>query len=464
QLYDTMRGRVIFPIHNLSGRVLGFGARIMTSDKKRPKYINSAESDIYHKGKVLYGLYFAKSAIASLDNCYLVEGYTDVISMHQAGVHNVIASSGTALGTEQIRLISRYTSNITLLFDGDKAGIKAAFRGINMILEEGMNVRLVLFPDGEDPDSYARKYRPAEVKSFIEDNALDFISFKTNLLLEETKNDPIKKAGLIREIAETIALIPEPIARTLYVQQCSGLMQIDEKLLFTEINKLRRKKSLEKSGSHSHPRQDYPQDLPAGDSTEPRPVLQPTLDYQEKDVIRIMLLYGHREIMVEGLNEDDRPVQIAMKVASYIVQDFEEDEMRFENAACQAIYDICREAAAGVLPDDDQHLSTLVLNHDTQEVRQLAIDLVTTQHTLSHNWEQRHQIFVKTEEEDVKSLVEEVVHSLKLKILEKRIEENQKMMKQEQDHEKIMQLMEIERNLKILRSACARQLSLVVTR
>ena len=292
QLFDTFRGRVIFPIHNLSGRVLGFGARILTNEKNKPKYINTAESDIYHKSKVLYGLFFAKSAVSRNDNCYLVEGYTDVISMHQAGIENLIASSGTSLTTEQIKLIKRYTSNITLLFDGDPAGIKAAFRGIDMILEEGMNVRLVLFPDGEDPDSYARKYRPVEVKDFIEGNALDFISFKTNLLLGETKNDPIRKAGLIKEIAQTISLIPEPIARTLYIQQCSELMEIDERLLVAEVNKLRRQKFSREQKT------DTSQEVsgPPPEYVEKQQPLQLTNGHQEKEVIRMLLHHAGKMI------------------------------------------------------------------------------------------------------------------------------------------------------------------------
>jgi DNA primase len=460
QLFDTMRGRVIFPIHNLSGRVLGFGARIMTSEKNRPKYINSAESDIYHKSKVLYGLFFAKSAVGSRDNCYLVEGYTDVISMHQAGIENVIASSGTALTPEQIRLIRRYTNNITLLFDGDPAGIKAAFRGIDLILEEGMNVRLVLFPDGEDPDSYARKYRPAEVRSFIEDNALDFISFKTRLLLGETQNDPIKKAGLIREIAHTIALIPEPIARTLYVQQCSQLMQVDEKLLFAEINKLRRKKALEQSASRTQPSpRDFPDDLPHP-TDEQAPAGLSSNDHQEKDLVRIMLQYGGQEIIMEGLNEDDRPVEIPVKVANYILDDLKDDDIQFDNPACQAVFNIYAAAAArDSLPAENE-----LTGHPEDQVRQLVIDLITSPYQLSHNWEIKHRIHVKPEAEDLKALVIEVLYALKLKKLEKMIEENQEKVKQETDHEKVIQLMETGRHLKNLRSLFAKELSRVVTR
>ena len=239
--FDRFKGRVMFPIHNLSGRVLGFGGRILTQDKKAAKYINSPESEIYHKSKVLYGLFYAKKGIVTNDNCMLVEGYTDVISMHQSGISNVVASSGTALTTEQIRLIGRYTKNITILFDGDSAGIRASFRGIDMILEQDMNVKVVLFPDGEDPDSYAKAHSTEELNQFLTDNSQDFIRFKTSMLVEETKNDPIKRAGLIKDIVTSISKIPDHIKRSVYLQECSSLLNIDEASLITELNKTKRK-------------------------------------------------------------------------------------------------------------------------------------------------------------------------------------------------------------------------------
>ena len=234
--FDRFKGRVMFPIQNISGRVIGFGGRTLSADKKTAKYLNSPESEIYHKSKVLYGLNFAKKSIVENDNCYLVEGYTDVISFHQNEVENVVSSSGTSLTAEQIKLIKRYSSNITILFDGDAAGIKAAFRGIDMILEEGMNVKVIAFPEGEDPDSYAKSHSSEELKKFLKNNAVDFIRFKTTLLLEETTNDPIKRAGLIKEIVQSIALIPEPISRSVYLQECSKLLEIDEQSLLSELN------------------------------------------------------------------------------------------------------------------------------------------------------------------------------------------------------------------------------------
>ena len=240
--FDRFSARVIFPIHNLSGRVIGFGGRILKSEEKKAKYINSPESDIYNKSQVLYGIYFAKNAIIKKDNCYLVEGYTDVISLFQAGFENVVASSGTSLTTDQIRLIKRYTPNITILYDGDEAGLKASFRGIDMILEQGMNVKIVMFPDGEDPDSFVRNHRSIEVEEFLNKSANDFIRFKTNILLKDAQDDPIKKAGLIKEIVQSISLIPDAIIRSVYVKECSATMDMAEQTLMNELNKLLRKK------------------------------------------------------------------------------------------------------------------------------------------------------------------------------------------------------------------------------
>jgi DNA primase len=460
QLYDTFRGRVIFPIQNLSGRVLGFGARILTSDKNKPKYINSAESDIYHKGRVLYGLFFAKSAMAASDNCYLVEGYTDVISMHQAGIENVIASSGTALSSDQVRLIRRYTSNITLLFDGDPAGIKAAFRGIDLILEEGLNVRLVLFPDGEDPDSFARSRRPAEVRQFIQDNANDFISFKTQLLLGETSNDPIRKAALIKEIAQTISLIPEPIARTLYVQKCADLMQVEEKLLVSEVNKLRRKKL-----SGQKPAEQAGEELVSAPTADRQREVPDSNDWQEKEIIRILLNYGDKEIIFEVENADKRMEEVAVKVVNYVVQDILADKLDFENPECSTIFETFVDAVRSDTYPGEQ----IFINHPDQRIKSLAIDLQTTPYTYSSNWEHRHRIFVSSEEDMLKTIVMEAVYSFKLKKLEKMILANQKQLRdetsrQDADQQRVLQLMEQERNLKATRSAFAKALNRVVTK
>ncbi|OYX94261.1 MAG: DNA primase, partial [Sphingobacteriia bacterium 35-40-5] len=239
KFYDRFRGRVMFPIHSFTGRVIGFGGRTLKTDKAVPKYVNSPESDIYHKSNVLYGLFFAKKSMRDEDNCYLVEGYADVLSVHQAGIENVVASSGTSLTIEQIRMIGRFTKNITILYDGDDAGIKASLRGLDMILEEGLNVKIVLFPDGDDPDSYVQKFGSAAFKSHIEGSKKDFILFKTSILLKDAGNDPIKRAGIIREVVESIAKIPDGIKASVFVRECSSLLQIEERVLISELNKIR---------------------------------------------------------------------------------------------------------------------------------------------------------------------------------------------------------------------------------
>jgi len=461
QLYDAFRDRIMFPIHNLSGRVLGFGGRILTSDKNKPKYINSAESDIYHKSKVLYGIFFAKSAMASRDNCYLVEGYTDVISLHQAGIENVIASSGTSLTTDQVKLIRRYTANVTLLFDGDPAGIKAAFRGLDMILEEGLNVRIVLFPDGEDPDSFARTKRPVEVREFIEKNARDFISFKTSLLLGETENDPIRKASLIREIAQTIALIPEPIARSLYVQKCADLMHIGENLLVAEVNKLRRKKATAGQGPPP-PEEDQPV---AGSPPEARKEVSESNDYQEKEIIRILLNHGDKDIRFEVENQDKRKDEVSCKVFHYVVQDILDDQLSFDNPVCQEVF----ATYTAALGDQEPPREKTFIQHPDPRVRNLVIDLLTTPYTYSSNWETKHRIYVSREEDMIKTLVLEAVYSFKLKKLEKMISANQKALQEasarkETDQQELVRLMENDRQLKSVRIAFAKALNRVVTK
>jgi DNA primase len=458
-LYDAFRGRIVFPIHNLSGRVLGFGARIMGNDPNKPKYINSSESDIYHKSRVLYGLYFGKSAVVEKDNCYLVEGYTDVISLHQAGIENVIASSGTSLTIEQIRLIRRYTSQITLLFDGDPAGIKAAFRGIDMILEEGMNVRLVLFPEGEDPDSYAQKHRPLEVKAFLEENATDFITFKTELLLGDTLNDPIKKAGLIREIAATIALIPEPIARAMYVKTCSQAMEVDEPLLFAEINKLRRKKKGREKEAEQEQQAYLPEEFPQPAGPQQKQ-FSPTSDAQEKEVIRLLLNHASEHMTFEVENEDKRMETISVRVMDFILQDIEEDNLRFENEACQIIYNTFIQARA----DQTFPNQSIFVNHPDKTVSHLVIDLLSSPHTLSKNWENRHRIYVNLHENDLKKHVLDVVYSLKLRKLEIMIDQNRRQMKEETDPDRLFELLKNDHNLKKSRSRFALELSRIVTR
>ena len=393
KLYDRFHSRVVFPIHSASGRTIGFGGRILTSDKNRPKYVNSPESEIYNKSKTLYGIYFARTAIAQKDNCLLVEGYTDVISLHQSGIENVVASSGTSLTTDQVRMIQRYTSNITILYDGDPAGIKASFRGIDMVLEQGMNVRIVLFPDNEDPDSYARKHHPLETEKFISSNAVNFISFKTKLLLEETKNDPVKKAGLIKDIVASISLIPDAITRTLFIRECADMMMVPEQVLVNELNKIRRNRLNKELNA-----QGGVQDIPAPDVIAP-PQSKVEADTssaesQEKEIMRLLLLYGTEIVHIEQTDENKDTVKIPVMVADYMVHDIRRDELEFENKVYAAIFE---EYRAGLDNDQVPDRSSF-LGHEEKEIAYAAVDLVFTPYELSQNW-LKHNVMIDLEEQ-----------------------------------------------------------------
>ncbi len=303
--FDFFRGRVMFPIHSVSGRTLGFGGRTLITDKKIAKYFNSPESIIYNKSEILYGLYFSKGDIIKYDNCFLCEGYTDVISMYQAGIQNVVASSGTSLTKDQIKLIRRYTQNITILYDGDAAGIKASFRGIDLILQEGMNVKVVLFPEGEDPDSYSKSVSTSELERYIKEHTQDFVSFKTDILLKDGGNDPIKRADLVREIVHSVSLIPDQITRSIYTQEIAKQFDLSEQIVTNELNKSRNTaavKQLQEQERLQVQQQSFQTD-PTNDFQEiPQPIQKdnvPTFDHNEFDLIRKMIKYGRYEIETE---------------------------------------------------------------------------------------------------------------------------------------------------------------------
>lgn len=427
--YDRFRARVIFPIQNLSGRILGFGGRTLSSDKAVPKYVNSPESEVYNKSKILYGINLAKSAIIAADNCYLVEGYTDVISLHQAGIENVVASSGTALTTDQIRLISRYTKNITILYDGDEAGIKASFRGIDLILEQGMNVKIVLFPDGEDPDSYARTHRTSEVQDFITGQAVNFIIFKTNLLLKEASGDPIKKSALIHEIVGSIALIPDQIIRSVYIKECAALMEVAEQALMNALNQIRRRRYDKK----------LKEQQPADAEKFVQPFVIPTEKDQgadlndtanhEKEIARMIMQYGDKKLVFEHKHDDGEIQTMEVDAVWFIVKDLENDDIRMKDARYQKILDAAaEEVAMGNLPD-----SRFYLHHSDADIAQTATDLLSEKYELG-NWE-RVKIKVKTEEEKLRIAVTAAILSLKLRTLERQYEETLKKLQTETDDE-----------------------------
>ena len=400
-VYDRFRNRVMFPIHNITGRVIAFGGRILATNPNSPKYVNSPESEIYHKSNVLYGIYFAKKTIRDLDNCFLVEGYTDVVSLHQSGIENVVASSGTSLTTEQIRLIGRFTKNITILYDGDPAGIKASLRGIDMILEEGLNVKIVLFPDGHDPDSYVRSVGGAAFQEYVLKTQSDFIVFKTNLLLADTHNDPIKKADLIRDIVESIAKIPDAIKASLFIKECSKLMDMDERLLLSELNKFSLKK-VKKANN-----QEELSTIGIESEIQATPIVKENRpnDAQEKEVIRILVNYANQNITLA--DEAGKPQSIS--IAAYILQVIEQEQLTFVNEPYIQLLGIIQAAIAdGIAPSQ-----TFFSNHSNQIVATLSAALLSSPHNLSERWKE-HDIYIPQEEKILEKVVKSALNHLRL--------------------------------------------------
>ena len=388
KFYDRFRGRVMFPIHSFTGRVIGFGGRTLKTDKAVPKYVNSPESDIYHKSNVLYGLFFAKKSIRDEDNCYLVEGYADVLSVHQAGIENVVASSGTSLTIEQIRLIGRFTKNITILYDGDDAGIKASLRGLDMILEEGLNVKVVLFPDGHDPDSYVQEFGSAAFKTHIEQSKKDFILYKTSILLKDAGTDPIKRAGIIREVVESIAKIPDGIKASVFVRECSSLLQIEERVLISELNKIRLGKTKRETNPFSSqtiaekgPDPEIP-DLPSISDTD---------EAQEKEIVRLLLNYGHELVNWEGITDT--------YIAPYVIGNLA--DVSFEHPLCaRIINEYKKQLEAGELPSEQNFIK-----HSDHQIADLAISMVSSPYILSENWYAKRKIYVKNESENLRATI-----------------------------------------------------------
>jgi DNA primase len=412
-LYDRYRGRVMFPIHSFTGRVIAFGGRTLKKDKNVPKYVNSPESEIYHKSNVLYGLYFAKKAIREEDNCYLVEGYADVLSVVQAGIENVVASSGTSLTVEQIKLISRFTKNITILYDGDAAGIKAAIRGLDMILEEGLNVKVVTFLEGHDPDSYVQAHGSSAFKKYIEDNKKDFILFKANTLLKDAGNDPIKKAGIIREIVESIAKIPDSIKASVFIKECSYILQIDERSLLTELNKMRQAKAKKDSQKQQSQQSSAGYDeMPDEPHFFDEPVVltpQPKEEsLQEKEIIRLLLLYGNRMIDWDGIANT--------YIGPFIIAEL--GDVTFDHPACKLFVELYRqEVENGVLPEDN-----VFIHHQDKGIVDLTVDLLTTKYTLSDNWMDMHGILIHDEQANMKATILGAIFHLKKHKVEKMLD------------------------------------------
>lgn len=369
---DRFRGRVMFPIHSLSGRVLAFGGRILKKDEKTAKYLNSPESEIYHKSNELYGIYFAKQSIVREDRCFLVEGYTDVISMFQNGIENVVASSGTSLTPGQIRLIHRFTENITVIYDGDSAGIKASIRGIDLLLEEGMNIKVLLLPDGEDPDSFARKHNSVDFIDFVAKNSVDFIRFKTNLLLEDAGNDPIKRASLITDIVRSIAKIPNPIIRSEYVKECGNLLNTEESILYHEINKIKRneldKKNVKENISEATVGEQKNRDELNLISTFSKKIF----DDEERNILQVLVRYGTKTLYYVNDTE-------ALSVGEFIMDELEKDRLVFNND----LYRLLFEEYERQFRDKNFNPERYFLHHPNSAVSELTTDLITDKYILS---------------------------------------------------------------------------------
>lgn len=456
-LADRFRGRVMFPIHSLSGKVVAFGGRTLKKDAKVAKYVNSPESEIYHKSNELYGIYFARQAMVKHDHCFLVEGYTDVISMHQAGIENVVASSGTALTHGQIRLIRRFTPNITVLYDGDAAGIKAALRGIDLLLEEGMNVKVVLLPDGEDPDSFARKQNASSFIDYIREHQTDFIQFKAKLLLNEAAGDPIKKATLISDVVSSIAIIPEEIIRSVYIKECSHILEVDEKVLLNEVTK-RRKAFLEEKKAVVRPGEAQREELPpppppftpeagmpsAGDAaTGQQPVAQYPFDAYELSILRYVVRYGE-QVMYAVENEETGAVQ-SVKVIEHIADDLRSDDLTFWNPLHKQMLD---EATVRVA-DESFVAERYFLSHADPQISKLAVDLASDKYPLS----KYHSRFQKLEEESERLLdiVPYDLMLLKEAILRKQINDVAQEIKALEGNDNMERLMELMSSLTQLR-------------
>ncbi len=420
--FDRFKGRVMFPIHSMSGRVLGFGGRILAKNEKAAKYLNSPESDIYHKSKVLYGIYYAKQTIAKEDNCFLVEGYTDVIQFYQTGVKNVVSSSGTALTSDQIRLINRLTKNITVLFDGDAAGIRASLRGIDLILEQGMNVKVCTFPKGEDPDSFAKQNTLEELQQYLKENAKDFIAYKASLLMEEASNDPIAKAELIRDMVSSISKITDQIKQELYIRECARIMDISEQVLFSTLAQLSKKALTEANKSAQKQKKAFE----VVKATAPAKKIDIQYELEQK-IIEILLLYGSRKEDFEDLilkeNEDGElilePVIHQAKVFEKIYLDLQEDEMQFGNENFKTIYYLIIDY---LNQNETFSVENFMHEIDPNLAPFVSDILMNDERYRLHNWE-KNNIFPKRKDISVAQLVSETILNLRCFLIDQKVNE-----------------------------------------
>lgn len=449
--FDRFKGRVLFPIHSMSGRVLGFGGRILAKNEKAAKYLNSPESDIYHKSKVLYGIYYAKQTIAKEDNCYLVEGYTDVIQFHQKGIKNVVSSSGTALTTDQIRLINRLTKNITVLFDGDPAGIRASLRGIDLILEQGMNVKICTFPEGEDPDSFAKQNTLEELKDYLKSNAKDFIAYKASLLMEEAQNDPVAKANLIRDMVTSISKVSDNIQKEIYVRECSRIMDISEDVLFSTLAQMGKKAQSDANKTYNKKQKAFE----VVKSVAPPKKVDIQYELEQK-IIEILLLYGSRKESFEDLilKENDKeelvlePVIHQVKVFEKIFLDLQEDEMQFTNENFKILYYTIIDS---LNQTDDFVIESFVNRLDPTLASDVTNILMNEERYSLHNWE-KNNIFPKQKEVSIAQLVSETILTLRCYLIDRKVNEIKKDTQDTVDHRGLLEDVLNYSNLKMLLS------------
>lgn len=445
--FDRFRGRVMFPIHSISGKVQGFGGRILKIDpeKKTAKYLNSPESEIYNKSRILYGLFFAKKSIVQNDKCYLVEGYTDVISMYQSGIENVVASSGTALSADQIKLIKRFTQNITVLFDGDAAGIKASLRGIDMILQEGLNVKVLLLPNGEDPDSFSQKHSASEFTQYISTHEEDFITFKTKLLLGETSNDPIKKANLITDIVNTISIIPDIIAQSVYIKACSDILNVDERVIYQQVRNNKQKR-IHKSDAQLIKNDNIEKSIPQAQKFDLSK--DNYCDFQEREILRLLILYGTNELYSIERGHTKQSVSIK----DYIFSEITEGEMFFINPLNQKLF-----SEYFTLVQNSEDVSKSLIHHQNHELCQHTVNIIEEKVILSRYWK-KNDNYVETEDKLLKDIVPQTVITYKKKRIELALKETNEALKTVKTDEEAMQLMQKLMNLNKFREILSKDL------
>lgn len=461
--FDFFRGRVMFPIHSVSGRVLGFGGRTLQNDKKIAKYFNSPESIIYNKSEILYGLFFAKGDIIKYDNCFLCEGYTDVISMHQAGVTNVVSSSGTSLTKEQIKLVKRYTNNITILYDGDAAGIKASFRGIDLILEEGLNVKVVLFPDGDDPDSYSKKVSTSELMDFIKAHTQDFVSFKTSLLLSDANNDPIQKAGLIKDIVQSISLIPDQITRSVYSKEIARQFEIDEAVVLNELNSKRKATMAKEYNEPQIASNDALTDTIIQQQQQPSEALikpKEAYSFEEYDLLRVLVKYGEYAMVTKHLDETNATVEVEVSVTELIVHELLKDELTFRYPLFQRIFNHIVDG----LQENTLYKTSYWMKHQDQEIVQWVVEIESEDYELSPKWLLKYNVDTTHEVDKIRDLVMSSLYCFKQRVIQDKIDEIREALQHIEagEDEKLMDLLSEQIVLDRVKQEIAQQLGRII--